>query len=53
MKAPEKFREMRERARVTVEQGYDLERHALPQQIALIEELGAGVSVPASPAPAP
>ncbi len=52
LREPEKFREMRQRARETVVQGYDLERHCLPRQLALIEQL-AGLSAPAAPAPAP
>lgn len=39
LREPEALREMRTRARQTVVSGYDLERHCLPRQVALLEEL--------------
>lgn len=42
LERPEDFQPLRQRARQTVVEGYDLVHHCLPAQIALAETIGAG-----------
>lgn len=50
LRDPERTRAMRERARRTAVEGYDLKRVCLPTQVRLVEDLAAGRMPPGAPA---